>query len=67
MRIVNPDLAVHPYRAVMDDQTWERMDRVFLELSDEHYTDQEWAAYQDWMFDAVAARIQTHAGTTVLQ
>lgn len=67
MKTVNPDLMIHPYRNQMNDNDWERMNRIIAEKSDEDCTFEEIDAYNDYLYDLIAGKLQTVYGTTVLQ
>ena len=65
--LVDPDEAIHPHRDKMSDDDWERLDRIIFQDSDEDCTLEEIEAYKDWLYDEFAGKLQTIAGTTVLQ
>ena len=67
MKIVDPEIMVHPTRLTMNDDDWERMDRIFVGDSDEDCSVEEIDAYQDYVYDLICAKLQTVPGTTVLQ
>ena len=67
IRYIDPEEAIHPLRNTMLEEDWERMDRIVSENSDEDCTAEEIAAYQDWLYDELAGRLQTHDGVTTLQ
>lgn len=67
MNTVDPEQAVHPLRLTLENKDLERLNRIVFESSDEPCTDTELAALEDLVYDAVAAKLQTHPGTTVLQ
>ena len=66
-QLIDPDAAVHPLRLSMTDDDWNRLNRIFTEKSDESMTEEEIAAYMDWLYDEIASRKQTHYGITTLQ
>lgn len=66
-QLIDPDEAVHPLRLTMTDDDWERLNRIFTNNSDESMTEDEIAAYMDWLYDEIAVRKQTHYGITTLQ
>lgn len=67
MRVVDPSRAIHPLRNTLTDSDWERI-TLAVETADVHsVTDAELDAAHDVLFDAVAAKMQTHFGTTTLQ
>ena len=59
----------HPYRASLTDEAWERLDCVFRDNDDEsaNVSSEEIAAYEDWVFDEITARMQTAIPSMVLQ
>lgn len=63
---INPDEAVHPLRHTLTDEDWDRLDRI-VQGSDEQCTTEELDAYQDYLYDFIASRKQTHEGVTTLQ
>lgn len=65
--LVDPDEAIHPLRNTLTEADWERLDRIILEKSDEDCTVEEMEAYNDWLYDEMAAKLQNIPGTTVLQ
>jgi len=66
--IIDPEVeGVHPMRLKMTDDDWARLDRVMVKETDEYVTTEELEAYADWLYDEIAARKQTHYGTTILQ
>ena len=66
MRVVDPELAVHPLRLELDD---DQMADIFQGIQD----DADWMsleeieAAQDWLYDHIAAKLQTVEGVTTLQ
>jgi hypothetical protein len=66
-KLIDPDKAVHPLRLTMSDEDWDRLNRIFVDKSDEEMSDDEIAAYTDWLYDEIAVRKQTHYGITTLQ
>lgn len=66
-RLIDPENAIHPLRNSMTDEDWARLDRIFLEKSDEDMTEEEIQAYTDYLYDEIAVRKQTHYGITTLQ
>lgn len=67
MKRVEPDRIEHPYRSEMNEESWDRMSRVFMGNSGEDFTAQELEAYEDWLFDTIAGRLQTHSGSLTIQ
>jgi hypothetical protein len=59
-QLIDPDAAVHPLRLSMTDDDWNRLNRIFTEKSDESMTEEEIAAYMDWLYDEIASLKQTH-------
>ena len=58
----------HPYRASLTDEAWERLDCVFRDNDDTaNVSSEEIAAYEDWVFDEITARMQTAIPSMVLQ
>lgn len=67
MIYINPEKeGLHPHRHKMSDDDWDRLDRI-VQGSDEPCTTEELDAYQDYLYDAIANKLQTHYGSTVLQ
>ena len=67
MMYVDPNTAIHPTRNSMSEEDWDRMDRIVGGNSDEDCSTEEIEAYQDWLYDQIAAKIQTHEGVVTLQ
>lgn len=68
LRYVDPNTeGVHPLRHSLTDEDWERLNRIVLENSKETCTLEEIDAFGDWLYDEVAAELQTHEGVTTLQ
>lgn len=67
MNTIDPELAVHPLRLELEQEDLDRLNRILFDNSDEDFTDTELAALEDLVYDAVAAKLQTHLGTTALQ
>jgi|TARA_B110000977_G_scaffold179397_1_gene237928 hypothetical protein len=58
----------HPYRASLTDDDWERLDCVFRDKDESvNVTSEEVAAYEDWVFDEIASRLQNAIPSMVLQ
>jgi hypothetical protein len=66
-KLIDPEEAVHPYREKMSDDDWDRLERVIVDKSDEQVNTEELEAYNDYLYDFIAMKLQTHYGTTVLQ
>jgi|TARA_B110000977_G_C10846901_1_gene404257 hypothetical protein len=67
-KTIDPDVeGMHPLRHTLGCEDWDRIERVIQEDSDEHVTPEELLAYEDWMYDAIAMKLQTVDGTTTLQ
>ena len=67
MTTVDPKQAVHPLRKTLTNQDWTRI-QTAMETDDvDAVTDEELAAAQDLLYDAIVARTQTHWGVTTLQ
>jgi hypothetical protein len=66
VRYINPDEAIHPLRLDLTEDDWERLDRIVLG-GEESCTAEELNAYQDWLYDEIASKLQTHEGVTTLQ
>jgi len=66
MIYVDPDKAIHPLREKLTDEDIDRLSR-FVQGSNEDCTLEELDAYQDYLYDAIAAKLQTHLGVTTLQ
>lgn len=68
LRYVDPNTqGVHPLRHSLRDEDWARLNRIVLENSSEQCTIEEINAFEDWLYDEVAAELQTHEGVTTLQ
>jgi len=65
--IVDPKKVVHPLRKTLSDDDWQRITNAILEDIVEDVTITELDAYADFMYDLSASKLQTVAGTTVLQ
>ena len=67
-KLINPEAeGMHPLRHELSDDDWDRIERVIVNKSKEHVSTQELEAFNDYLFDVIAAKVQTHYGTTVLQ
>ena len=66
-KLIDPEEAIHPLREKMTDDDWDRLDRIIVSKEEEDCTLEELAAFTDYLYDRIAARKQTHYGTTVLQ
>jgi len=66
MIYVNPDEAVHPLRLEMGD---DHIVDVIQGIADnkDWMTIEDLEAAQDYLYDTIAAKIQTHEGVTTLQ
>jgi hypothetical protein len=65
--IVDPKKAVHPLRKKLSDDDWQRITNAILEDIVEDVTIPELDAYADFMYDLTVSKLQTVAGTKVLQ
>jgi hypothetical protein len=66
LKYIDPSQAIHPLRHEMSDEDWTRMDNIILGSNDE-CTCEELEAYQDWLYDEIVCKLQTHDGVTTLQ
>jgi|TARA_B110000503_G_scaffold125865_1_gene193882 hypothetical protein len=67
-KTIDPDVeGIHPLRHTMSQKDWQRIERVIRDDADEQVTAEELSAYEDWMYDQIAGRLQTTDGTTVIQ
>ena len=65
---IDPEVeGVHPLRLELTDDDWDRIERVIVEKSKEQVSTQELEAFNDYLYDLIASKKQTHYGTTVLQ
>lgn len=67
IRYVDPDLMVHPLRLTLGDSDWDRIERVVADKSKEDVSTQELEAFNDYLYDVIASKAQTHEGVTTLQ
>jgi hypothetical protein len=68
LKYIDPDTqGIHPYREVMTDEQWDRMDRIIIEKSDEEASLEELEAYHDYCFDCISLTLQTTLGVLTLQ
>jgi hypothetical protein len=66
--IIDPEVeGVHPLRLELSDDDWDRIERVIVDKSKEQVSTQELEAFNDYLYDLIASKIQTHYGTTVIQ
>jgi len=66
LNYVYPNQAVHPLRLNLSEEDWSRLDRI-VQGSEEECTAEELEAYSDWLYDEIAAQLQTHEGVITLQ
>ena len=67
-KLIDPEVeGIHPLRHELTDNDWDRLERVIVDKSVEHVSTEELEAYNDYLYDLIASKIQTHYGTTVLQ
>ena len=67
-KLIDPEVdGVHPLRHELTDNDWDRLERVIVDKSVEHVSTEELEAYNDYLYDFIAMKMQTHYGTTVLQ
>lgn len=67
MKYVNPEEMVHPLRLELDDSRFEEI-LVRLDSNDlDDVTTEEIHATEDYLFDLLAMKLQTHYGVTTLQ
>jgi len=65
---IDPEVeGVHPLRLELTDDDWDRIKRVIVDKSKEQVSTQELEAFNDYLYDFIASKKQTHYGTTVLQ
>tara|TARA_B110000977_G_scaffold45681_1_gene62102 strand:- start:13 stop:216 length:204 start_codon:yes stop_codon:yes gene_type:complete len=58
----------HPLRLTLTENDWDRLDCVFRDNDDTaNVSSEEIAAYEDWVFDEITARLQTAIPSMVLQ
>ena len=66
--IIDPEVeGVHPLRLELSDDDWDRIERVIVDKSKEQVSTQELEAFNDYLYDLIASKKQTHYGTTVIQ
>lgn len=67
-KLIDPETeGMHPLRHELSDEDWDRIERVIVDRSKEPITTQELEAFNDYLYDVIASKKQTHYGTTVLQ
>lgn len=65
---IDPEVeGVHPLRLELSDDDWGRIERVIVDKSKEQVSTQELEAFNDYLYDLIASKKQTHYGTTVIQ
>ena len=58
----------HPLRLTLTENDWDRLDCVFRDNDDTaNVSSEEIAAYEDWVFYEITARMQTAIPSMVLQ
>lgn len=67
MQVVDPDKVIHPLRNTLTQEDWARITRAMETEDVDAITDEELDAAHDVLYDAIAAKMQTHHGSTVLQ
>ena len=67
MQVVNPKQVIHPLRKKLTDADWTRIQTAMEQDDVDSVTDEELDAAHDVLYDAIAAKLQTHEGITVLQ
>ena len=67
MQVVDPDKVIHPLRNTLTQEDWARITRAMETEDVDAITDEELDAAHDVLYDAIAAKMQTHLGTTALQ
>ena len=67
MPTVNPKLAIHPLRKTLTQEDWKRIHTAMETEDVSAVTDDELAAVEDVLYDAIVAKLQTHEGITILQ
>lgn len=64
---ISEENMIHPRRNTMSEDDWSRVEQAFLSNdSSNQYTQEEMEAYLDWLYDSVAAKIQTVAGSAAI-
>ena len=67
-KLIDPEVeGVHPLRHELTDNDWDRLERVIVDKSVEHVSTEELEAYNDYLYDFIVMKMQTHYGTTVLK
>ena len=67
-KLIDPEGdGIHPLRHELTDNDWDRLERVIVDKSVEHVSTEELEAYNDYLYDFITMKMQTHYGTTVLQ
>ena len=67
-KTIDPETeGIHPLRHKLSDEDWDRIQRVIVDRSPETVSNQELEAFNDYLYDVIASKKQTHYGTTVLQ
>jgi len=67
MQTVDPRKAIHPLRNTLTEADWARIQTAMDTNDVDSVTNEELDAAADLLFDAVAAKMQTHDGITTLQ
>lgn len=66
-RFIDPEVdGIHPLRHELSVEDWDRLDD-FVAHGKGNATLEEIEAYADWLFDEMAANLQTHEGVVSLQ
>lgn len=60
------DQGIHPLRHELENDDWARLDH-FMDTGQGEVTSDELEAYNDWLFDELAGRLQTHLGVCIEQ
>ena len=67
MKYVDPEQMVHPLRLELDDSRFEEI-LARLDSNDlDDVTTEEIHATEDYLYDLIASKLQTHLGITTLQ
>lgn len=67
MPTVNPKQTIHPLRQTLTQKDWERIHTAMETEDVSAVSDDELAAVEDVLYDAIVAKLQTHHGITTLQ
>lgn len=67
MKYVDPEEMIHPLRLEMDDSRFEEI-LTRIDSNDlDDVTTEEIRATEDYLYDLLASKLQTHYGVTTLQ